>query len=123
MRLIGSLTEDRLRDELLRSNAALRAAHQTPTLQALLQDRGVDLATAFVIDWVPEQSEDIYTVLNGNRQVLTIELSRRIDGTPPLVESTPFATFRESISKGSRLARLKFAVASALASQASGADA
>jgi hypothetical protein len=123
MRLIGSLTEDRLRDELSRSNAALRTGHDNPTLRTFLQDQGVNLTTAFVLDWVPEQSEDIYIVLDGTRQVLTIELPRAMDGASPLIESISFATFRESVSKGKRLARLKFAVASALASAASGADA
>jgi hypothetical protein len=119
MRLTGSLTEDRLREELLRSNAALRDGRAHPALSALLRDRGVDPATAFVLDWVPEQSEDIYTILDGDQRVLTIELPRGIGSVPPVVGAVPYASFREAISKGSRLNRLRFAVAEDLVSRAS----
>lgn len=119
MRLTGSLTEDRLREELLRSNAALCDGRAHPALSALLRGRGVDLATAFVLDWVPEQSEDIYTILDGDPRVLTIELPRGMGGAPPVVEAVPFASFREAMSKGARLNRLRFAVAEALVSRAS----
>jgi hypothetical protein len=74
-----------MREELLRSNAALRAGLDNPALSTLQRDQGVDLAKAFVLDWVPEQSEDIYTVLDGDRQVLTIELPRGMDGASPVV--------------------------------------
>jgi hypothetical protein len=111
MRLIGSLTEDRLREELSRFNAAMRAGHDNPTLSTLLRDRAVDLATAFVLDRVPGQSEDIYTVLDSHRQVLTIELPRGMDGASPVVETISVDSFREVLSKGSRLDRLRFAVA------------
>lgn len=123
MRLTGSLTEDRLREELLGSNAALRDGLAHPALSALLRDRGVDLATAFVLNWVPEQSEEIYTILDGDRRVLTIELPRGMGSAPPVVGAVPFAIFREAISKGSRLNRLRFAVAEDLVSRASRAGA
>jgi hypothetical protein len=123
MRLTGSLTEDRLREELMHSNAALRDGRADSTLSALLRDRGVDLATAFVLDWVPEQSENIYTILDGDRRVLMIELPRGMGGAPPTVGTVPFDRFREAVSKGSRLSRLRFAIAVDLVSRASGAGA
>jgi hypothetical protein len=123
MCLIGSLTEDHLREELTVSNAALRAGSGNPALCAALLSFGADPKTALVLDWIPEQSEDIYIVLDGIRRVLTIELPRGESGMPPAVTVVPFATFRESIVKGSRQVRLKFAVALALLQEISENDA
>jgi hypothetical protein len=119
VRLIGSLTEEDLRRRLSASNAALCAGAANPTLQRALLTSGVDPATAYVLDCVPEQAEDFYTVLDGTRQMLTIELPRGRSG-PAEIKAIPFTDFRTSIASVSRRARLQFAVAMALLREASG---
>lgn len=119
MRLVDSLTEDDIRQRLSASNAALRAGRD-PLLRAALLDSGVDLATAYVLDWIPEQSEDIYTVLDGTQQVLTIEVPRGDSNGPTNVDSIPFADFQMAVSNGSRSERVQFAVAMGLLRAASG---
>ncbi|WP_165245153.1 hypothetical protein [Paludisphaera soli] len=84
-----------------------------------LRSRGVDLATAFVLDWIPEQGEDIYTVLDGDLRVLVVELPRGDGDAPPSVAETPIADYRRAVSRRSRLVRLRFAVAEDLVSRAS----
>jgi hypothetical protein len=120
MRLIGSLTEDDLREQLSASNASLREGGGSPALRAALIACGVDPTTAFVLDWIPEQGEDIYTVLDGTRRVLTVELPRGEAGGPSGVKAVPFADFRASIARGSRRRRLQFAVAMAMLREVSG---
>ena len=110
MRLIGSLTEDDIRRRLSASNAACRDGGN-PSLRAALLSSGVDLATAFVLQWVPEQAEDIYTVLDGTRRMLTIELPRGEASGPIEVGAVPFGDFRVAVASGSRLERVQFAIA------------
>ncbi|MEW4566995.1 hypothetical protein AB1L88_03920 [Tautonia sp. JC769] len=118
MRLLGSLTEDDIRRRLSASNAALRAGNN-PLLRAALLSCGVDLRTAFVLHWIPEQAEDIYTVLDGTRQVLTIELARGDSSEPTEVDAIPLADYSEAVARGSRSERLQFAVAMDLLREAS----
>jgi hypothetical protein len=119
MRLIGSLTEDAVRRGLTASHAALLAgAH--PPLREVLISNGVDLATAFVLHWIPEQAEDIFTVLDGTRRVLTVDLPRDEVSGSIVVNAVPFDDFRRAVARGSRSKRVQFAVAVALLREASG---
>ncbi len=111
MSLIGSLTESQIRAELTASNAAIREETGNPALRAVLVEFGVDLATAFVLDWVPEQGEDIYTVLDGTQRALTVELPRSGAVVAREVTAVPFADFFEATEKQTRRNRLRLAVA------------
>ena len=55
-------TERQIRDELVRSNLALQDGSHGP-LVAALQGANANLANSYVLNWIPEQAEDIYTVL------------------------------------------------------------
>ena len=72
MHLIGSLTEDQFRKELLTSNDALQHCCK---LRSILEANNVDLSKAYVVDWIPEQGEDNYTVLIGLDEIVHIEIS------------------------------------------------
>lgn len=111
MRLTGSLTEDQLRAGLTESNTAILSGGGDPKLREFLVTLDVNPTTAFVLHWIPEQSEDIFTILDGRRRALIIEMPRGTTGTPLRVEAIPFVSFRESIAKSSRRTRLQFAVA------------
>lgn len=123
MRLIDSLTEDDIRVRLSDSNAVLRAGSGNPALRAALLSSGVDLATAFVLDWIPEQAKNIYTVLDGTRQVLTVQLPKGKSGGPAEISVVPFADFRVLVARRSRLERVQFAVAMGLLREMSGDNA
>lgn len=76
MKLIGSRSEEQLREELVRSNLALRDGSYGLRLTALLKSVNVNLADAYVLQWIPEQGEDIYTLLVSSSEVLIVEIPR-----------------------------------------------
>lgn len=115
MKLVGSLTEQQMREELVRSNLSLRDGSYGPLIAAL-ESVNVNVAGAYVINWIPEQAEDIYAVLASSNEVLIVEVPRG-EGQIEL-ERQDLANYQVKCSK---VQRLKIAVAQdLLASRASG---
>ncbi|MBX7114025.1 MAG: hypothetical protein K1X64_06770 [Myxococcaceae bacterium] len=75
MKLIGSRTEQQLREELVRSNLALQDGSHGRLANAL-ESVNVKVTGAYVLNWVPEQAEDIYTVLASADEVVIVEVPR-----------------------------------------------
>jgi hypothetical protein len=90
MKLIGSLSEQRERETLVASNAELRDG-QTP-LALALQSHGVDLNTAYVLEWIPEQAEDLFVVLVGRERVVRLEVARS-DGSIVAFDESALAAY------------------------------
>jgi hypothetical protein len=105
MKLIGSLTEQQMREELIQSNLALRD-DTNHALRHALESANVNVAAAYVIHWIPEQVEDIYDVLVSAGEVLTVEVPR-VEGQI-LLKRVALATYERKCSKSHRL---KIAVA------------
>ena len=104
MRLIGSRTEAIEREELLRSNQALQDGNDA--LSAALSTVGVDRTNAYVVGWVPDQSEDIISVLVSEDHVLILEIDKL--GKVLDVKRHGFDEYR---SQRSNSARIKMDVA------------
>lgn len=114
MKLIGSNTEQQMREELIRSNLALQDGSYGRLADAL-ESENVNVAGAYVLNWIPEQAEDIYAVLVSAGEVVTVEVPRG-EGQV-LVEREELAKYE---GKCSKVQRLKIAVArDLLASRAS----
>lgn len=94
-----------MREELVRSNLSLRDGSHGPLIAAL-KSANVNVAAAYVINWILEQAEDIYAVLVSSNEVLIVELPRG-DGQIQL-ERQELANYRKKCSK---VQRLKIAVA------------
>jgi hypothetical protein len=105
MKLIGSRAEQNMREELLRSNAALRNKSYGP-LTLILASENVDVAAAYVVNWIHEQAEDIYAVIVPSRELLIIEIPR--GAGQALVWREDLIAYKK---KRSKLQRLKIAVA------------
>lgn len=105
MKLIKSHAEQRMREELVRSNIALQDGSYGRLAYAL-ESVGVNAAGAYVLNWIPEQSEDIYAVLVSAGEVVTVEVPRG-EGQV-LLERETLAKYE---GKCSRTQRLKIAVA------------
>ncbi len=110
MKLIGSLAEQSFREELSRSWDGLR--RQGDKLLPILQDRLGLIHSAFVMNWTPSKSEDLYTVIVNGADVVWIEILR---GSGELVafETTHVNQYERSLR--SRQHRIKLAVALDLA--------
>jgi hypothetical protein len=105
MKLIGSRTEQQLREELVRSKLSLRDVDHDP-LAKTLKSAKTDIVEAYVINWIPEQAEDIYEVLVTPSDVMILEIPR---GEGEIrIQSQTLADYLIGASKAQRL---KIAVA------------
>jgi hypothetical protein len=67
----------------------------TDPLGRVLRERFHGLICAYVIHWVPEQGEDIYTVVIGPQKILTVEIARPDPvARDPIVESVSVREYR-----------------------------
>jgi len=57
------------------------------------------LIIAYVINWIPEQSEDIYVVLVNNSIIAKIEISRVAKDEEPLIEVFDINQYERNLSK------------------------
>jgi hypothetical protein len=104
MKLIGSLSEAREREELVASNAELR--RRDGALASALVAAGFDVTTAFVLEWIPEQAEDLFVVLVGPDRVVRVEVVRAT-GNVAAIEETAIGDYRPP----SKPTRLRLAIA------------
>ncbi|WP_146268097.1 hypothetical protein [Stenotrophomonas maltophilia] len=74
MKLIGSVAEQSFREGLSASWAGLREPGNQ--LFSIMVGRLGLIDSAFVLNWTPEQSEDLYTVLVNGVEVIQLEVSR-----------------------------------------------
>lgn len=110
MRLIGSKTEQDIRKQLIASNKSIFQEGDNLRLRVALQEEFPNMKTAYVLNWIPEQGEDIYKVLVDNFIVAEVELDRVNLSTK--VNSIPISQFKIGLSK---LNQIKLAVAIELA--------
>ncbi|RFA24188.1 hypothetical protein CAI21_22520 [Alkalilimnicola ehrlichii] len=106
MKLIGSRQEQQLRGELLRSNRALKSGLGNPGLLRVLKESSHDPEKSYVLNWIPEQGEDIYTVLVFPGNLMEIEIPRG-SGSVEMRE----LDLRNYAEKCSRINKLKLSVA------------
>ncbi len=77
MRPSQSLEAIRLKEELEQSRKRLLNGEFNGALLSALKDHVLDGSdNVFIIQWVPEQGEDLFTVLVNGNQIVEVELSR-----------------------------------------------
>jgi hypothetical protein len=80
----GREEPDALRQELERSRSSLFGG-ENPRLLAALRAAVPGLERAYVVDWIPEQGEDLYTVVVATDVLVEVELDRRAIAEPVVV--------------------------------------
>ena len=108
MKLKGTKTEDEMQAELRRSHEALVSDPAKSRLREALRSRGINENAAFVLNWIPEQSEDLYEVLIDQNTVLEIELERLDSSVEPVISELKMRDYERRLSKNGRI---KLAVA------------
>lgn len=98
MKSPNSRQEQRLRSELISSNLALLEGRGC--LAAVLKAEGIRLDNAYVIDWIPEQGEDIYFVLASLEEVCVIEIPR--DHGTSRIEKRILSAYRKICTKNQK---------------------
>ncbi|KQL50025.1 hypothetical protein AN963_10250 [Brevibacillus choshinensis] len=112
MRLIGSKIEQDIRSELINSHEALFTAKSEKRFLETLERHLPSMVTAYVLNWIPEQGEDILTYLVNIDTVAIIEINRVDQSVEPIVEILPLSEYKRGLSK---IKQIKIAVAIDLA--------
>lgn len=91
--------QQRIREDLIRSSLALRNGSQR-RLAETLESEKINLAETYILEWIPEQAEDIYVVIVPRHEILTVEVPRG-DG-PVTVKKEGLANYEAKCSKTQR---------------------
>lgn len=112
MKLIGSKQEQDFRKVLAASNIILAQGDKEIALLAVLRGIFGEVKTAYILNWTPEQGEDIYIILVGLDKVAKVEISRNNLLDAPNIETFMLKDFKKGLSKAFQI---KLAVAIDLA--------
>lgn len=103
MKLNGSITEQEYRKWLISSHQGLFGPDQRGAgLVAVLKAHYPQMMTAYVIDWIPEQGEDLYTVLINDELIVNVELSHD-SLVAPIVDSITVKQYLHKLSKSKQI--------------------
>lgn len=97
MNLIGSKTEDEMRNELLKSHKGLFQDSQENKLLGVLKRFFPEMKTAYVLNWTPEQGEDFYCVLINTDIIAQLEIDRIDLNADPIVEKNSISDYKRGL--------------------------
>ncbi|WP_010497513.1 hypothetical protein [Paenibacillus elgii] len=112
MKLIGSITEQYYRAQLIEFNRSLFHDHSMKRLLGIIQQAFPEMKTAYILGITPDQGEDVYTILMNNDFIVYIELDRYNLETEPMIETKPVKDYKRGLS---RIGQIQLAVAMDLA--------
>lgn len=102
MKLIGSKTEQEFREQLIQSKKSLFSGEDRRNLREVISKFYPQMKTAYVLDWIPEQGEDLYKILINDDIIGKIEL-RCSNVDEPIVESLTVSQYLHSLSKRNQI--------------------
>ncbi|TVX92500.1 hypothetical protein [Paenibacillus agilis] len=114
MKLIGSKLEQELKKQLTKSNKSFFKDEEKRSLLEVVRSSYPEMNTAYIIDWIPEQDEDIYKILINDCIIAEIELDRYNIESSPIVITKTISEYLKGLSKQ---CQIKLAVALELAKQ------
>ena len=97
MKLIGSKAEREFREELINSNVSLNTDGNP--LNPILKSAGYDISNSYVLNYIPEQCEDIYVLLIPGSFVLNVEIDKFDPQIKPTFERVELNDYLHSLSK------------------------
>ncbi|MES9962702.1 MAG: hypothetical protein ABW116_04130 [Candidatus Sedimenticola sp. 20ELBAFRAG] len=112
MKLIRSKAEKDYREQLIRSHKSLFEDEEKRRVLLALREYYPGMKSAYTIDWIPEQGEDIYRILVNANLVATVEVDRLDNDSQPFIEDISLDQYQRKLSKSDRI---KLAVAIDLA--------
>ncbi|WP_020621248.1 hypothetical protein [Paenibacillus daejeonensis] len=98
LKLIGSKTEQEIRNQLIISRKSLFEEDGNIRLVDALKKEFSELKSAYILQWIPEQVEDFYKVLINESLVINIELSRDQDSVPIIIKML-VSEYKKGLSK------------------------
>ena len=99
MRLKGTMTEQEFRDTIIKSHVLLFESNQYTRLMQVLNNCFPEMKTAYFIKHIPEQGEDIYTLLVDIDTIVKVEISHCANDEILPVEISNVSKYKEGLSK------------------------
>ncbi|MFP7288497.1 hypothetical protein SFC15_19950 [Shouchella clausii] len=96
-KLIGSKTEQELREQLIKSKESLFGSEEKKRLLEVLTNIYPKMNTAYILHWIPEQGENIYKVLIDDNMIAVVELNRYNTKIEPEVQLMPVPSLKSSL--------------------------
>jgi len=112
MKLIGSIMEREFREELEASHQQYFSANSKYRLKSFLTSKSIPWNNAYILNWIPEQTEDIYVILIEGKSLISVEIDRIDSNSPPLFEEIDIKEYMHGLS---RMNQVKLLVAKELA--------
>ncbi len=112
MKFLGSKIEREFREQLKISNRSLFRSEKSKPLLKLLTENFPEMKTAYVVGWIPEQGEDLFTILINDDIIAVVELDRVDSGVEPIIDRLSIEAYIHGLKK---INRIKLAVAIDLA--------
>ena len=112
MKLIGSKQEQDFRKKLEGSNIVSAQDGKAEAIMNVLRTTFGEVKSAYILNWTPDQSEDIFTILVNLDKIAKIEISRVNHSEVPIIETFNLKDFQRGLSK---IFQIKLAVAIDLA--------
>jgi hypothetical protein len=107
VKLIGSKTEKEFRELLIKSNYSLFNDIKEKGFLDFLKNHFPEMTSAYIVDWIPEQGEDIYKILINDDLIVEIEKVRETNETS-ILNSMSVNDYKKRLSK---INQIKLAVA------------
>lgn len=105
------MRDEEIEQSLIRSNRMLLEGQTNRRLTEVLLAEFGSLDRVFVIDWIPEQGEDIYTVAAPPNMIATVEISREeSDTATSVLEKVPFDIYRRNTKRTTKTIRRKLSI-------------
>lgn len=96
MKLIGSTLEKDIKKSLLSSKEEILSLRNGILQKTLLQIKP-NLKTAYMLNWIIEQGEDIFKIITDDRTIIDIEVSRVEPNAPPIYEIYDFYQYKKNL--------------------------
>lgn len=104
------MDDSEARQSLIHSNRMLMEGRTNRRLLEVLLAEFGSVEKAFVINWIPEQGEDIYTVAVPPGTIATVEIPRDESPIVPIIEKVPFDQYRRDSIRLTKAIRRKLSV-------------
>lgn len=101
--------EERIEKELLRSWESLFIKKENPRLLNFLLELLSGCASTYVLNWIPEQGENIYELLVSEQEVLIVEIPKA-DNLPLSVRSILMGDYLNRVKSKQKKLRLSIAM-------------
>lgn len=102
MKLIGSRLERTIESELRNGRSFIFNADEMKDARDKIETIYEKISSAFILNWIPEQGEDIYDIYINNKVIINIEVDR-FTGLAQINEITSEKKYKKGKKKNLQL--------------------